>query len=167
VTLIQNPSDFIGTLRGQKVILDADLAKLYGVTTKALNQAAKRNPKRFPGPFMFQLTREEFNAMRSQFVTSSKRNIRYMPFAFTEHGALMAANVLNSTRAITMSVEIVLAFVRLRRLTLSVEDLTKKVNELEQGFQQHGKQLKAVFDAIRTLMAPPNPPSKKIGFRNI
>jgi len=80
--------------------MDADLAKLYGVTTKVLNQAVKRNLKRFPEPFMFQLTGEEFNAMRSQFVTASKRNIRYMPFAFTEHGTLMAANVLNSTHAI-------------------------------------------------------------------
>jgi len=164
--MVQDQSRFIVTIRGQKVIMDADLAKLYGVTTKVLNQAVKRNPKRFPEPFMFQLTREEFDVMRSQFVTASKRNIRYMPFAFTEHGVLMAANVLNSIRAITMSVEIVLAFVRLRRLTLSVEKITKRMDALELGFQQHDKQLKDVFDTIRMLMAPSNPPSKKIGFRN-
>jgi hypothetical protein len=164
--LVQDQNHLIVTIRGQKVILDADLARLYGVITKTLNQAVKRNSKRFPEPFMFQLTEKEHLNLRSQFVTSSRHGgRRYLPYVFTEHGVLMAANVLNSTRAITMSVEIILAFVRLRRLALSVEDLAKKVNTLERGFQQHGKQIKVVFDAIRKLMAPPDPPRKKIGFR--
>ena len=144
--------------------MDADLAKLYGVTTRVLNQAVKRNLKRFPAPFMFQLTGEEFNTMRSQIVTASKRNIRYMPFAFTEHGTLMAANVLNSMHAITMSVEIILAFIRVRRLTFSSKEVTKRVGALERGFQQHDEKLKTVFDVIRKLMAPSDKPHRKIGF---
>lgn len=114
---------------------------------------------------MFQLREEEFENLRSQFVTSRGHGgRRYLPYVFTEHGVLMAANVLNSPRAITMSVEVILAFVRLRRLALSVDELTKKVDRLERGFQQHGEQLKDVFNAVRQLMAPPDPPRRKIGF---
>lgn len=134
--------------------------------TKVLNQAVKRNQDRFPQEFMFQISKEEATKIRSQIVTlKTQGHFRYLPYVFTEHGTLMAANVLNSPQAVKMSVAIVQAFIRLRRLTISVEDMTKKVDKLERGFQRHDKQLKAVFDAIRTLMAPPDSPSKKIGFR--
>jgi hypothetical protein len=159
----------IHIIRGQRMILDADLALLYGVSTKALNQAVKRNRERFPETFAFQLARNEVNAMRSQSVTASKRNIRFQPYAFTEHGALMAANVLQSERAVKMSIAIVEAFVRLRRMVLSLDDLTRKVNELEKSFLQHGRQFEAVFEAIRQLMAPPEVPEPKrrqIGFHS-
>lgn len=154
------------TLRGQKVILDSDLAKLYGVSTKAFNQAIKRNLERFPDSFRFQLSQEEADAMRSHFVTASKRNVRFLPFAFTEHGALMAANVLNSPNAIKMSVAIVEAFIRLRQMALSIDELSRKVAALERGFRHHGEQFDAVFKAIRQLLTPPDPPKRKIGFHS-
>lgn len=170
---IRNVESIIVTLRGQRVILDFDLATLYGVETRALNQAVKRNQERFPSAFMFQLTAKEFTGlksqvaqpMRSQTVIASKRNVRFLPHAFTEHGALMAANVLNSSRAIQMSVALVEEFVRLRRMTLSVEGLSRKVNELEKGFHQHGRQFETVFNALRALMAAPAPTNRKIGFK--
>lgn len=154
----------IFVIRGHKVMLDADLAELYGVPTKALNQAVKRNKKRFPHPFMLQLTQDELYSLRSQNVTASKRNVRFLPYAFTEYGALMAANVLNSPRAVAMSVKIIMVFVRLRQMTLSVDELAKKIHALEKGFQQHGKQFEVVFEAIRQLMTPPDPPRRRIGF---
>ncbi len=167
-------SHLILTVRGHRVIIDADLAKLYGVSTKVFNQAVKRNKKRFPLAFMFQFTKEEVDllwsqiattspdqGMRSQIVTASKRNIRFLPYAFTEYGALMAANVLNSSRAVSMSVEIVMAFVRFRRMTLSVEQLAHKIHNLE---QKYDGQFKIIFDAVRQLMIPPDPPKRKIGF---
>ncbi len=156
----------IHIVREQRIILDADLALLYGVSTKALNQAVKRNRQRFPETFAFQLNRKEANAMRSQFVTTSKRNIRSYPFVFTEHGALMAANVLRSDQAIKMSIAIVEAFVRLRRMVLSFDELTRKMNELEKGFLRHGRQFEAVFEAIRQLMTSPDPPRHRIGFHS-
>ena len=163
---VANIASIIHTIRGQRVILDSDLAFLYGVGTKALNQAVNRNRKRFPETFAFQLNRNEADAIRSQFVTASKRNIRFQPFAFTEHGVLMAANVLHSNQAIEMSVAIVEAFVRLRKMVLSLDELTRKVNELEKGFLQHGQHIEAVFEAIRQLMTPPDPPRRRIGFHH-
>lgn len=158
-------SSLIITIREHRVILDVDLAKLYGVPTRTLNQAVKRNKERFPEEFMFQLTAKEWESLRSQIVTSNKQGgRRYLPYAFTEHGALMAANILQSRRAMQMSVAIVQAFVRLRKMTLSIEQLSRKVNELEQGFRQHGQQFEMVFEAIRELMTPPEPSRKKIGF---
>jgi hypothetical protein len=161
-------ASLILTIRGHKVILDADLAKLYGVPTKALNQAVKRNPHRFPEEFMFQLSKEEADAIllsRSQNVTLKRgQNIKYLPRVFTEHGALMAANVLNSPQAITMSVAIVKAFIKLRQMALSIGELSQRVAALEQGFLHHGEQFEAVFDAIRQLLQPPDAPSKEIGF---
>ena len=160
-----NPRDLILAIRGQRVILDSNLAALYGVETRTLNQAVKRNRDRFPQEFMFQLTRHEAALLRSQIVILKKRgHFRFLPHAFTEHGALMAANVLNSSRAVKMSVALVQEFVRLRRMTLSVETLSRKVNELEKGFQHHGRKFEAVFDAIRKLMTPPDPPQRRIGF---
>lgn len=153
------------TVRGHKVILDSDLATLYGVPTKRFNEAVKRNANRFPEDFMFQLTKEEFDALRSQNATSNagRGGRRYAPFAFTEHGALMAANVLNSPRAVLTSIAVVRAFLRLRGLALSVEQLARKVASLESRYDD---QFKIVFDAIRQLLAPPDPPRKRIGFHS-
>jgi hypothetical protein len=148
-------------IRGQKVILDADLAALYGVTTKRFNEQVKRNRERFPEDFMFQLTKKEAEILRSQNATSSWGGRRYLPFAFTEHGAIMAANVLNSPRAIQASVQVVRAFVRLRQILASHVDLARKLEQLE---KKYDKQFKIVFDAIRELMTPPEPKRKPIGF---
>jgi hypothetical protein len=159
------PQDVITRVRGHAVILDADLAALYGVPVKRLNEQVRRNADRFPEDFVFQLSEQEWKALRSQFATSKGRGgRRYLPYAFTEHGAIMAANVLNSAQAIQMSVAVVRAFVRLRRMALSVEGLARKVDALE---QKYDKQFKVVFDAVRRLMSPPpEPPRKRIGFAN-
>jgi len=159
------PHEVITRIRGHAVILDADLANLYGVTVKRLNEQVRRNADRFPEDFVFQLSEHEWQILRSQFATSKGRGgRRYRPYAFTEHGAIMAANVLSSTQAIKMSVVVVRAFVRLRRMALSVEKLAHKVDELE---QKYDKQFKIVFDAVRRLMNPPSePPRKRIGFAN-
>jgi hypothetical protein len=148
-------------IRGQKVILDVDLAELYGVTTKVFNQAVKRNIDRFPKDFMFQLTADEALTIRSQFVTASRRNIRYLPYAFTEHGIIMAASMLNSQRAIDASVYVVRAFIKLREMIASHKDLTKKLNELE---KKYDGQFQIVFEAIRQLIEVEEKPKKKIGF---
>jgi hypothetical protein len=152
-------------LRGEKVILDSDLADLYGVTTKRLNEQVRRNRSRFPPDFMFQLTKEEFALLRSHFATSNpeRGGRRHPPLAFTEHGALMAANVLSSSRAITASVMVVRAFVRLRQLLATHAELKRKLDELE---KRYDAQFQQVFMAIRALMAPPDPPNKgRIGFQ--
>ena len=159
-----DPAALIVIIRRQRVILDADLAALYGVPTRALNQALKRNAQRFPETFAFQVTAAEWEAMRSQNVTASKRNARFLPWAFTEHGALMAANVLQSERAIQMSVELINAFIRLRQMALSVEELARKVEALERGFRKHGEDFQIVFDALRQLLNPPEEPRPQIGF---
>lgn len=136
-------------IRRQKVILDVDLAELYGVTTKAFNQAVKRNIDRFPKDFMFQLTADEALAIRSQFVTASRRNIRYLPNAFTEHGIIMAASTLNSQRAIDASVYLVRAFVKLREMISIHKDLARKLNELE---KKYDGRFQLVFEAIRQIL---------------
>jgi len=152
-------------IRGEKVMLDSDLAELYGVETRALNQAVKRNASRFPEDFMFQLTAEEAKAVRcsrSQSVILKRGgNIKYLPHAFTEHGALMLANVLNSERAAQTSVLVVRAFVRLRQLLSSNAELARKLEALE---KKYDAQFKVVFDAIRQLMSPPETKRKEIGF---
>jgi hypothetical protein len=154
-------------------MLDRDLAYLYGVPTKVLNQAVKRHKNRFPEDFMFQLTMEEAKlwwtdirgvGLRSQIVTLKRgKHIKYRPYAFTEHGILMLSSVLNSERAIQVNIEIMRAFVRLRRILSSHADLTHKLDELE---KKYDAQFRVVFDAIRKLMAPkePEPSKKKIGF---
>jgi len=152
-------------IRGQAVILDADLATLYGVETRTLNQQVKRHKDRFPESFAFQLTEKEWKSLRSQIVISKpgRGGRRYMPYVFTEHGVLMAANVLNSTQAIKASVTIVEAFVKLRRMALSVEGLARKVATME---KKYDKQFSVVFDAIRELIMAPDEPSRKItGFK--
>jgi len=157
------PQKAIIRLRGQAVILDSDLAALYGVTVKRLNEQVKRNADRFPDRFMLCLTDAEWMHLRSQFATSKTRGgRRYPPYAFTEHGAIMAATVLNSPQAIQMSITIVTAFVKLRRMALSVESLARKVAALE---NKYDASFSAVFDAIRDLMEPPDPPRKRIGFQ--
>jgi len=148
-------------IRGQKVILDVDLAELYDVTTKVFNQAVKRNVDRFPKDFMFQLTADEALTIRSQFVTASRRNIRYLPYAFTEHGIIMAASILNSQRAIDASVYVVRAFIKLREMIASHKDLTKKLNELE---KKYDGQFQIVFEAIRQLIEVEEKPKRRIGF---
>ena len=150
-------------LRGQKVILDRDLAALYGVPTKVLKQAVKRNAARFPADFMFVLTRQEFMNWRSQFVTSNpdRRGLRYAPMAFTEQGVAMLSSVLNSERAILVNIAIMRAFVQLRQLLASHDDLARKLAVLE---SKYDAQFKAVFDALRQLMAPPKRPRREIGF---
>ncbi|MDD5219980.1 MAG: ORF6N domain-containing protein [Candidatus Bipolaricaulis sp.] len=141
------------SLRGQNVILDADFAELYGVETKRLNEQVRRNAKRFPLDFVFQLSSDEYDLLRSHSATSSWGDRRYPPYAFTEHGALMAANVLASERAVEMSVLIVRAFMALRRALAGHEELARKLDELE---ARYDVQFRAVFDAIRQLMTPPN-----------
>lgn len=159
VERIENAILFI---RGQKVMLDADLAKLYGVSTKVFNQAFTRGKDRFPPDFAFQLTDQEFRSLRSQFVTSNRRGgRRYRPYVFTEQGVAMLSSVLRSKRAVRVNIEIMRAFVRLRRLLASNEELARKLAALE---RKYDAQFKVVFDAIRELMAPPTPKRRRIGF---
>ena len=152
-------------IRGQKVILDADLAELYSVTTKRLNEQVKRNRERFPEDFMFQLTANE----RSEVVANCDHLSRLkfssvLPYAFTEHGAIMAASVLNAPRAIEISVFVVRAFVKLREMASTHRELAKKLTELEQRLEGHDEKIDAIFEAIQQLMTPPEKKRKKIGF---
>lgn len=150
-------------MRGEKVMLDADLAKLYGVATKVLLQAVRRNIDRFPQDFMFQLSKEELEILRSQIVTSSQwGGRRYLPYAFTEQGVAMLSSVLRSRRAVLVNIEIMRAFVRLRQMLASHADLARKLAALE---KKYDAQFKAVFDAIRELMKPPELKQRRaIGF---
>jgi hypothetical protein len=175
-------------IRGEKVMLDANLAALYGVATRVLIQAVKRNTERFPPNFMFQLTKEELDLLRSQFVTSKsdsrlnqgeseilrsqiviskigdpRGGRRYLPYAFTEQGVAMLSSVLNSPRAIAVNIEIMRTFIRLRRILASHADLAHKLESLE---KKYNAQFKMVFDAIRKLMAPPESKRRRIGFHS-
>jgi ORF6N domain len=154
-------------LRGQRVILDRDLAQIYGVPTRVLNQAIKRNRKRFPEDFVFRLNAEEAEFSRSQFVILKRnrgQNIKYLPYAFTEHGAIQAANVLSSPRAIEMGVFVVRAFVKLREILASNKELAQKLDELERKLQTHDRVIVDILKAIRELMNPPAPARRPIGF---
>jgi hypothetical protein len=151
-------------IRGQRVLLDADLAQLYEVETRVFNQAVKRNPGRFPADFMFQLSADEFENLISQSVTSRWGGRRKLPFAFTEHGAIMAASVLNSDRAVEMSVYVVRAFVQLRAVLLDHKVLAEKLTALELRVSHHDNSLAEVIEAIRALMAQPKPANRPIGF---
>ena len=155
------------TVRGTKVILDADLAQLYGVSTGVFNQAIRRNRERFPESFMLQLQRQELANLKSQFVISSLHGgRRSVPHVFTEHGALMAATILNSPQAIKMSVALLEAFVRLRRELATTQTLARRLAEIERTVIHHDSALKELFQVIRPLLAPPpEAPRKKIGFR--
>jgi len=154
---------YIRLFRGEKVILDADLAALYGVATRVLVQAVKRNLERFPEDFMFQLTTEEFTVLRSQSVTSRGwGGRRYPPYAFTEQGVAMLSSVLKSPRAVQVNIEIMRAFVRMRQMLSSHAKLEKKLLELE---EKYDGQFAVVFEALKQLMAPPEPTRKRIGFQ--
>jgi hypothetical protein len=156
----------IFVLRGQRVILDTDLAELYGVQVRQLNQQVKRNAKRFPPAFRFQLSPHELKILKSQNVISSEGHggARYRPYAFTEHGAIMAATVLNSERAIEMSVFVVLAFVRMRRAIAGNRNILMKLAELEHRLKSHDADIQDLMEAIRELMSPEAPNRRRIGF---
>jgi hypothetical protein len=156
--------------RGHKVLLDTDLAELYGVATKVLLQAVKRNRERFPEDFMIQLTAAEWTALRSQIVTSKPQRggRRFLPYAFTEQGVAMLASVLNSDRAIAVNIEIMRAFVKLRELLVSNKELARRFGELESRLEkkltEHDEAIAAILSAIRQLMNPPAPKRRGIGF---
>ena len=155
----------IHVFRGERVMLDSDIAVLYGVETRIVGRAVARHPERFPTDFMFQLTNEEFRRLRSQFgISNTRGGRRYLPYVFTEHGVAMLSSVLNSPRAIEVNIEIMRAFVRLRHATTSTEALSRRVDALE---QQYDGQFQMVFEAIDQLMAPPphQPEKRKLGFR--
>jgi len=153
-------------LRDQKVILDADLAALYGVSAKRLNEQIKRNAKRFPADFLFRLSPAEYQNLRSQNATSSSSHggRRYLPHAFTEHGAIMAATVLNSKRAIEMSIFVVRAFVRMRQALAANQQIVTKLSEIERRLEGHDVEIQELVDAIRELMAPLPANNRRIGF---
>jgi hypothetical protein len=162
----------IKELRGKKVMFDADLARLYGVTTKALNQAVRRNIERFPEDFMFRLTWEEARSLRSQSVTlkkegeigSSKRgkHIKYLPYAFTEQGVAMLSSVLKSKRAIQVNILIMRAFVKIKELLLTHKELALKLEALERKYANHDTKIKAIFKVIKQLLKPPKPQERRI-----
>jgi hypothetical protein len=157
-------------IRGHKVMLDSDLAQLYGVTTKRLNEQVRRNLKRFPDDFMIQLTADEAESLRSQFATSKpgRGGRRYRPLAFTEQGVAMLSTVLNSERAIEVNIAIMRAFVRLRQIMSTHKDLAAKLEKIERKLGEHDEHFHVVFEAIRQLMAPPPVTGKKrrIGFHD-
>jgi ORF6N domain len=177
---IERIAESIRWIRGHKVLLDSDLALLYDVATKVLNQAVKRNRERFPDDFMFQLNADETGFLRLQFVTSEKgkrtnwsqivtsskkhRGKRYRPYAFTGQGIAMLSSVLNSDRAITVNIAIMRAFVKLRQTLESSRELAQKFSELEQRVGKHDEDITAIPEAIRQLMAPSEKPRREIGF---
>lgn len=149
-------------IREKKVMLDRDLAILYGVETRALNQAVRRNIRRFPEDFMFQLTKQEVNLLRSQIVILEENQyFKYMPYAFTEQGVAMLSSVLNSERAIEVNIQIMRAFIKMREMLLNYQELKQKIEEMEEKFDY---QFRAVFEAIAQLIEQPQKPQKGIGF---
>ena len=169
--LTSNIQTKIYEIRGQKVMLDFDLAELYGVETKVLNQTVKRNFDRFPVDFMFQITRDEYNSLRSQFVTLETgrgKYAKYLPYAFTEQGVSMLSSVLNSSKAIQINIQIIRAFVFMRQYALSHKDLTAKLHELE---SKYDRQFKDVYEAINFLLQKDNQQTvqkqrKQIGYKS-
>jgi hypothetical protein len=154
-------------VRGHKVLLDADLADLYNVSVKRLNEQVRRNSKRFPADFAFQLTQLEYDSLRSQFATFKHgrgQHRKYLPVAFTEQGVAMLSSVLNSDRAVDVNIEIMRAFVRLRNFLATHRELADKLTELEQKLGAHDRQIEVIFEAIRQLMAPPKTRRRPIGF---
>jgi hypothetical protein len=158
-------SNQIFILRGKKVMFDRDLAELYGVPTKRLNEQVRRNSSRFPEDFMFQLDEEEYENLRSQFATSSSRGgLRYSPYVFTEQGISMLSSVLNSERAIQVNIAIMRTFTKLRELMLTHKDLAVKIEKMERKFKEHDQNFEVVFKAIQQLLMQPNKGKDKIGF---
>jgi ORF6N domain len=166
IAVARKVESIIHVFRGQKIILDVDLALLYGVPVKRLNEQVKRNAARFPSDFVFRISAAEHDNLRSQFATSSSRHggRRYLPRAFTEHGAIMAANVLNSERAIKMSIFVVRAFIRVRETLAAHQELLAKLSDLEDRIASHDGEIQDLFDAIRQLNAPLPAGSRRIGF---
>lgn len=161
---ITNIERLIYKIRDQRVMLDSDLAFIYKVNTKRLNEQVRRNAERFPADFMFQLTQEEWDSIRSQFATlkgARGTHRKYTPFAFTEHGAVMLANVLRSKRAVQASIHVVRAFIHLREFAITHKELARKIDNME---KKYDVQFKIVFDTIRKLITPPDRKRRKIGF---
>jgi len=155
-------------IRGQKVLLDSDLAEMYGVDTKRLNEQVRRNITRFPPDFMFELNENEYASLRSQIATiKSGRGAhrKYLPNVFTEQGVAMLSSVLNSDRAVQVNIAIMRAFVHMRELAASNREIARKLDELEKKYDKHDRQFMVVFDAIRSLLAPPAAKKRKIGFK--
>ncbi len=160
--LIENK---IFLIRGEKVLLDAELASLYGVTTSNLNKAVKRNIERFPADFMFKLSKDEYKSLRFQFgILKKGQHSKYLPFAFTEQGVAMLSSVLKSKRAVQVNIQIMRTFVKLREMISSHKELEKRLAALEKKFESHDKSIVTIFEAIRELMLPPKKETRKIGF---
>jgi hypothetical protein len=169
VISVEKIENRIFAVRGHRVMLDFDLAELYGVQTKSLKQTVRRNIDRFPSDFMFVLTYQELANLRSQIVTSSSRQwggTRYRPMAFIEQGVAMLSSVLRSRRAVQVNIEIMRAFVRLRGMLSTHKELALKLAELEDRLEKHDEDIGLIFEAIRELMTPPDTPPKKIGFES-
>lgn len=169
VVSVENITGKIYRIRKEKVILDSDLAKLYGVETKVLIQSVKRNIERFPEDFMFQLTKVKYHSLRSQFVTSRWGGRRYMPYVFTEQGVAMLSSVLKSKRAISVNISIMRAFVQLRKFLQSNEELSRKLKKLEfetkKRFSEHEEKIQLIFEAIKELITEKEKPKNPIGFK--
>lgn len=163
-TLIENK---IYLIRGQKIMLDLDLAEMYDVATKVLKQAVRRNIDRFPEDFMFELSTDEVESLsRSQFVTLKRgQNIKYRPFAFTEHGVLMLSSVLRSDRAVQVNIQIMRVYSKMKELLLMNKDILMKLEKLEKNSDKHDKEIKLIFDSIKRLIAQPMERTKRIGFK--
>ena len=151
-------------IRGQKVMIDSDLAHLYGIKTKNLNKAVSRNPRRFPKDFMFRLTTQEYENLRFQIGTSKRGGRRYLPSAFTEQGVAMLSSVLNSERAILVNIAIMRAFVRIKQTLVTHKEVSRKLKELEDRSDKHDSQINAIFDAIRKMLTIEEKPKRRIGF---
>jgi len=163
---VENISELIHYIRGEKVILDIDLARLYEVPTKALKQAVRRNINRFPDDFMFELTENELVGSRSQIVTLNRgQNIKYMPFAFTEQGVAMLSSVLNSPKAIEVNIAIMRAFVQMRKFLETHKELALKIEELERSVGVLDENVQLIFESIRQLMKKKSEPMEPIGFK--
>jgi ORF6N domain len=154
-------------IRGQKVMLDMDLAELYQVGTKRLNEQVRRNKLRFPADFMFRLTSKEWNSLRSQIATSNtgRGGIRYLPYAFTEQGVAMLSSVLNSETAIRVNIRIIRVFTKMRELLLTHKDILLQLEKMENKIASHDGDITVIFDYLKQLLNPPNPPRNKIGFK--
>jgi phage regulator Rha-like protein len=161
---VESITDKISLIRGQKVMLDHDLAELYGVETKRLKEQVRRNISRFPEDFMFVLTNQEVRNLRSQIATSSWGGTRYIPMAFTEQGVAMLSSVLNSKRAIDVNIAIMRAFVKMREILATNKEFSAKLEKMEEQLAEHDKQFQVVFDAIKQLLREDDKPKRKIGF---
>jgi len=153
-------------IRGHKVMLDSDIAELYGVETKRLKEQVNRNIKRFPGHFMFELSQEENERLRSHFATLKQgAHSKYLPYAFTEHGVLMLSNILKSGRAIEMSIKIIDVFVKLREMLITHKDILLKLEQIEKKITGHDEEIQMIFAALKELLDPPKEPRNQIGFK--